>query len=160
MDKLNEKESMYHFIGIQKKKQQLIINTLHYCKEIRDTAYPLHGSSITELEIKTCTAVKEKDMISLTGALTLTDGDQMENRCFEAYMMENKDEIRVYLDITRLCVEEEPKLIRTSETIIDKPSSVLAITKYNQTEMAEEKIFTIELDKKEKKKQTKQLSAI
>lgn len=158
MEKHNE--PIYNFVGIQKKNQDHIIKVLNYCKEIRDTAYPLKDSFITELEIKTLTAVKEKDMVSITGALTLTDGERVENRCLEAYVMENKEELRIYLDITRLCVEDEPKLIRTSETIIDKVTSVVTVTKYNQTDSSEEKIFTTTLKKQEKKQKAKQLSAL
>lgn len=147
MEKELANETSFLFVGIPKKKQQTILNILKKCKEIRDTAYPLKDSIKSNLSIKSFTAVKEKDMVSITGALLLQEEEKMENRVFEAYVMENKEEIRVFLDITRLCVEDEPKLIRTSETIIEKEEKTIIITKYNRMENAEEKIFTEEIPK-------------
>lgn len=147
MEKELANETSFLFVGIPKKKQQTILNILKKCKEIRDTAYPLKDSIKRNLTIKSFTAVKEKDMVSITGALLLQEEEKMENRVFEAYVMENKEEIRVFLDITRLCVEDEPKLIRTSETIIEKEEKTIIITKYNRMETAEEKIFTEEIPK-------------
>lgn len=158
--KQSDSNTCFQFIGIPKKKQKQLLDVLKVCKEIRNTAYPLKGSKKTDLIIKTCTAVKEKDMVSLTGSLFLEDGKDQENRVFEAYMMENKEEIRIFLDITRLCVADEPKLIRTSETILEKENSIFAITKYNCIENAEEKIYMEEIYKLDKKEKNVQLSAI
>ncbi|MGN1337306.1 MAG: hypothetical protein ACI4WW_02405 [Candidatus Coprovivens sp.] len=137
-------EQYYKFIGItSKKKQKDILNILTYCKEIRDTSYPMKNSNVTELQIVEFTAHKEKDMISINGSLSLVDGDKSENRCFEAYIMGNNEETRVYMDITRLCVEDEPKIIRTSETLVDNGEEVFIVTKYNQTEFSSEKVFSV-----------------
>lgn len=136
-------EQYYKFIGItNKKKQKEILNVLTYCKEIRDTAYPMKDSNVTELQIVEFTARKEKDMISINGSLSLVDGDKSENRCFEAYIMGNGEETKVYVDITRLCVADEPKIIRTSESIVDNGEEVLIVTKYNPTESSSEKVFS------------------
>jgi hypothetical protein len=143
-------ENYYRFNGISsRKKQEAIVKTLSYCKEIRDTAYPMQDSYVTELKIVEFQATKEKDLIYVNGSLSLTDGDRNENRCFEAYIMDGKDDgkTRVFLDITRLCVNDEPKMIRTSEEISEGIDSVVSITAYSAGETGEEKLFTTEFRK-------------
>lgn len=143
-------ENYYRFNGISsKKKQESIIKTLSYCKEIRDTAYPMQDSYVTELKIVEFTATKEKDLIYVNGSLSLTDGDRNENRCFEAYIMDGKDDgkTRVFLDITRLCVNDEPKMIRTSEEISEGPDNIVSVTAYASSDTSEEKFFTTEFRK-------------
>lgn len=142
-------ERDYRFIGIPQKKQSQIINILTYCKEIRDTSYPMKNSKVTELTIVEFTARKEKDLISINGSLSLTDGDRNENRSFEAYIMESDKEMRVYMDITRLCVADEPKIIRTSESMVLGDPNIITVTKYSQTDRSEEKIFSSEFPKKD-----------
>lgn len=140
-------EQYYKYIGISsKKKQARILNLLSYCKEIRDTAYPMHDSQVTELEIVEFVARKEKDLIYINGSLLLSDGGLLENRCFEAYIIEDKEEgkTRIYMDITRLNVHDEPKMIRTSEAIIEDEFKVTSITAYSTTDSTEEKVFSSE----------------
>ena len=149
-DMENIMEQYYKFIGIpNRKKQNRILSILNYCKEIRDTAYPMKNSTVTELQIVEFTARKEKDLIYVTGSLSLTDGELSENRCFESYIIEDPEDgkIRVYTDITRLCVEDEPKMIRTSEEIIEKAGKVTTITTYSSSESSEEKTFSDEIIK-------------
>lgn len=174
MNNMNEKdmrilfEQNYRYIGIANKKmQKRILNLLSYCKEIRDTAYPMKGSKVTELELVEFSAHKDKDFIYINGSLHLDDGIQSENRSFDAYIIEEKEEgkTRIYLDITRLCVEDEPKMIRTSDDIYEKENSIIDITSYTSTDATEEKVFTEEFPKQETedyvfKKITRQISAI
>ena len=141
-------EQYYKFIGIQShKKQNRILNLLSYCKEIRDTAYPMKGSNVTELQIVEFTARKEKDLIYVNGSLSLIDGERSENRCFESYIIEDKEsgKTRIYTDITRLCVDDEPKMIRTSEEIYENDEKITTITTYSSNDAAEEKIFAVEI---------------
>lgn len=143
-------EQNYRFIGISNKKsQKRIFELLCYCKEIRDTAYPMKGSKATELEIVEFCAHKEKDLIYVNGSLTLDDGFQHENRCFEAYIIEEKNtgRARIYLDITRLCVNDEPKMIRTSDDIYEKEDSIIDLTNYTLTDATEKKEFAAEVPK-------------
>ena len=143
-------ENYYRFNGISnKKKQEAIVKTLSYCKEIRDTAYPMQDSYVTELKIVEFTATKEKDLIYVNGSLSLTDGDRNENRCFEAYIMDGKDDgkTRVFMDITRLCVNDEPKMIRTSEEISEGTDNIISVTAYASSDFSEEKFFTTEFRK-------------
>ncbi|MDE5888645.1 MAG: hypothetical protein K2H20_01350, partial [Bacilli bacterium] len=103
-DMQNLVDQYYKYIGISsKKKQARILNLLSYCKEVRDTAYPMKDSEVTELEICEFVARKEKDLIYINGSLSLNDGDQKENRHFEAYVIEDKNEgkTRIYMDIIR-----------------------------------------------------------
>ena len=85
-------EQYYKFIGVPKRMQNKILNTLSYCKEIRDTAYPMKDSLVTELQLVEFTARKEKDLIYINGSLMLEDGDKHEVRTFEAYIIEDKEE--------------------------------------------------------------------
>ena len=142
-------EQYYKFIGITKKAQKKILNILSYCKEIRDTAYPMKDSLVTELQLVEFTARKEKDLYYINGSLSLVDGDRSENRTFEAYIFEDKEEgkTRVYMDITRLCVEDEPKMIRTSETFVETADTVMGISKYAGCGYFEEKIYSEEFPK-------------
>lgn len=161
-------DKSYQYIGIAgKKKQQRILTILKYCKEIRDTAYPMQNSLVTELELTEFTARKEKDLIYINGSLLLKDGDQQENRYFEAYIIENEDEdkIRVYMDITRLNVHDEPKMIRTNEVLVEDEHNIMAVTAYALNESAEEKIYSSEFSKDTDEEYTitnniQQLSAI
>ena len=136
------KNQSFKFIGVPKKKQELIYNLLTYCKEIRDTAYPMKDSDVTKAKIVEFTAHKEKDIYSVTGSIELVDCDKVENRCFEAYITESDGENHIYLDILRLCVEDEPKIIRTSEKITEDDNIICAETIYSQLECREEKKFT------------------
>ncbi len=160
-------EQYYKFIGISKKGQNKILNTLSYCKEIRDTAYPMKGSTVTELQIVEFTARKEKDLFYINGSLSLVDGEVSENRTFEAYIIEDKAEgkTRVYMDITRLCVEDEPKMIRTSEDLVEDEKNVMSVTMYASGDSSEEKIFSAEFPKNTPEsnfyvEKAKQLSAL
>ena len=157
----------YNFIKIPKKNQNRILNILSYCKEIRDTAYPMKNSQITELKLVEFTARKEKDLYYLNGTLSLIDGDKYENRNFEAYIFEDKIEgkVRVYMDITRLFVEDEPKMIRTSEDLIEDETHVMTVTIYATSDSSEEKIFSAEFPKNSNldfiyQESSKQLSAL
>ncbi len=160
-------EQYYKFIGISsKKKQSRILNLLSYCKEIRDTAYPMKGSKVTELELVEFIARKEKDLIYINGSLSLCDGVN-ENRTFEAYIIEDKEEghVRIYMDITRLCVNDEPRMIRTSEVIKDSENKIEVITTYASTDSTEEKISYSEISKEDSedyilKKKYQQISAL
>lgn len=161
-------EQHYKFIGIPNhKKQNRILNLLSYCKEIRDTAYPMKNSNVTELELVEFTARKEKDLIYINGSLSLNDGERFENRCFESYIIEDQDsdKTRIYMDITRLCVDDEPKMIRTSEEILETEEKVITITAYSSSEEVEEKIFSTEIPKNVQedylyKEKAKQLCAL
>lgn len=146
MQKLAE---YYKFVGISKKNQRKILNTLSYCKEIRDTAYPLKGSNVTELQLIEFTAHKEKDLFYINGSLSLVDGERCENRTFEAYIIEEREDgkTRVYMDITRLCVEDEPKMIRTSEDLVEDEKNIMSLTMYASGDTAEEKMFSAEFPK-------------
>lgn len=150
MDKQNEIDSRYSYIGISSnKKKKEILYLLSYIKEIRDTAYPLKNSMISELKIDNFVARKEKDIILVNGELLLEDCDSCEKRSFEAYIMEiNKNKYRVYLDVIREKNSDEPKMIRTIEEI-DLNDKIKVITKYNQMEGIEEKTYTAEIEKGE-----------
>lgn len=137
-------EQYFRFEGIPKKKQTRIIDILGYCKELRNTAYPLKGSDVRELELVEMSVRKEKDIFYINGSLHLEDNDNFENRVFEAYILEEDDKITVYLDVTRLCVEDEPKMIRTSETFVETQDTVMSLTKYAGGACFEEKIFSEE----------------
>lgn len=143
-DMQNLLEQYYKYIGISSKKKQIkILNLLSYCKEIRDTAYPMKNSEVTELEICEFVARKEKDLIYINGTLSLNDDNQRENRHFETYIIEDKTEgkTRIYMDITRINVEDEPKMIRTSEAISVSEYKVVSVTAYCTTDSIEEKFF-------------------
>ena len=143
-------EQRYRFIGISnKKKQEKIINLLSYCKELRDTAYPIKGSQVTELQLVEFCACKEKDLIYINGSMSLVDGPASENRCFEAYIIEgkNQENTRIYMDITRLCVNDEPKMIRTTDEISYQEDSIIDVTSYTLTDATTEKKFYAEVPK-------------
>ncbi len=142
-------EQYYKFIGVPKRMQSKILDTLSYCKEIRDTAYPMQDSLVTELQLVEFTARKEKDLIYINGSLSLEDGCKREIRTFEAYIIEDKEEgkTRVYMDITRIGVQDEPKMIRTSEDLVEEERNIIAITMYASGESSEEKTFTSEFPK-------------
>ena len=160
-------EQYFKFIGISKKYQKRIFNILSYCKEVRDTAYPMKNSNVTELQLVEFTARKEKDLFYINGSLSLVDGEKSENRTFEAYVFEDKEEgkTRVYMDITRLCVEDEPKMIRTSEDIIEDEQNVISVTMYASSDASEDKMFSAEFPKNPSddyisNQKAKQLSAL
>ena len=142
-------EQYYRLVGISPKKRERIIEILSMCKEIRDTEYPLKNSNVTELKIVEFTAHKDKDVYTINGSLQLKDSDQEEYRTFEANIIETNGEIKVYLDITRLEVEEEPRLIRTSDYILETGDTVLSVTRYPATQTQEETVFTDEFIKKD-----------
>ena len=168
--KLEEKvllEQYYKFIGITTdKKKRHIINLLSYCKEFRDTAYPMKDSKVTELQIFEFTARKEKkDLIYVNGSLSLIDGERSENRSFDAYIMEEKGVATIYLDIARLCVNDEPKLIRTTDKITEDEQNVISVTSYAGLEATERKSFSSEFPKNPSedymvKEKVKQISAL
>jgi len=144
----NKSLNSYEFIGIKgKKKQQLIINLLNYCKEIRDTAYPLENSLVTELLLTDFIARKEKDIIYVTGNLLLADGERNEKRYFEAYITENQGRYRIYLDISRLTVTDEPKMIRTTEELEEEDNDIISLTAYQSGESTENKTFSSKFPK-------------
>lgn len=134
----------YCFDGFPPKKQKRIIELLSYCKEIRNTAYPMNGSKVTELKIVDFHAHKEKNLVYISGSLSLTDGQLHENRTMEAYIFDAKDQATVYLDITRVSVSDEPKMIRTSENFVEEENTIIAITKYCGGECFEDKMYTEE----------------
>lgn len=142
-------DQYYSFIGIPKKSQKKILNILSYCKEIRDTAYPMKDSLVTELKLEEFTARKEKDLIYINGSLSLEDCDKKEVRTFETYIIEDKEEnkTRVYMDITRIGVQDEPKMIRTTEDLIISDKKVTSVTVYASGESSEEKTFSQEFPK-------------
>ena len=137
-------EQYFRFDKVPKNKRQRIIDILLYCKEIRNTAYPMSNSNVTQLELVEFIAHKEKDIFYINGSMSLVDGERSENRTFEAYILENEDKLTVYLDVTRLCVEDEPKMIRTSETFVETQDTVMSLTKYAGGACFEEKIFSEE----------------
>ena len=164
-DMQNLFEESYKFIGISnKKKQEKIIKILNYCKEIRDTAYPIEDSNITELKLVEFLARKEKDLIYINGSLILTDYES-ERRTFEAYIIEDHDDsVRIYMDITRLDIEDEPKMIRTSEVIREQNNYIEIVTTYASTDSILEKVTTTKLHPEEKdlfyQEKFQQLSAL
>ncbi len=131
----------YTFDGIRlKKKQQKIVDLLKSCKEIRDTSYPLIDSLVTELEIIELHASKQKDFIYTTGTLLLVDNELEEKRSFVAYITEKNNEYHILLDITRLN-DEKPKMIRTTDVIIEEENNIISHTSYCSLGFLEEKIF-------------------
>lgn len=160
------REQYYNFEGIKSpKKQNRILDILSYCKEIRDTAYPMKDSKVTELEIVEFRAHKDKDIIYISGSLSLIDCSRSENRTFEAYIFDEEGKARVYMDITRLNVEDEPKLIRTNEELIEDEKNVMSVTLYSSSDSQAPKSFTAEFPKNYDnnfmlKEKSKQLSAL
>lgn len=161
-------EQYFRFEGISsKKKQQRIFDILSYCKEIRNTAYPMANSNITELEVVEFAAHKEKDHIYINGSMSLVDGDRSENRWLTAYIFEypDEDKSRVYMEIERLCVDDEPKLIRTTEEITEVDNTITTVTVYASGDASEQKNFVEVFEKNETELQTSlkkniQLSAL
>lgn len=140
-------EQYYRFNKIPKNKQKRIITLLGYCKEIRNTAYPMQGSDVTELKIVEFSAQKEKDMYYINGSLSLVDGDRIENRVMEAYIFDTDEKITIYMDVTRLCVNDEPKMIRTSENFVETADTIMAVSKYAGCGLFEEKVYSEEFPK-------------
>ena len=69
------------------------------------------------------------------------------------------------MDITRLCVEDEPKMIRTSEDIVETENTILSVTMYASGDASEEKTFSSEFPKNTNDEnvlteKSKQLSAL
>ncbi len=146
-------ESRFRFEGIRgKKKMCRIFNILSYCKEIRNTAYPMNDSLVTEVKLVEFCVRKEKDLIYINGSLSLEDGERSEQRWLDAYIIEEPTEgkIRVYMDIQRLGVEDEPKMIRTSEELIEDEKNIMSITVYASSDSSEKKEFVEEFPKREK----------
>ena len=154
-DKMLLLEQYYRFEKIPKNKRQRIINLLGYCKEIRNTAYPLPNSNVTTLQIVEFIARKEKDVYYINGSLSLVDNNQSENRAFEAYILDSEDKVTIYLDVTRLCVEDEPKMIRTSENFVETETTVMGISKYAGCGYFEDKIYSEEFPKPLEKEEQK-----
>jgi len=137
----------YEFEGIRlKKKQEKIVSLLSSCKEIRDTAYPLPNSNITELSIIDLHVLKQKDYVYLNGELLLEDGDNNEKRNFVAYLTEKNKEYHILLDITR-CLDNKIKMIRTTDIIKEDESHVTSSTTYCSIDYLEEKVFSQEFPK-------------
>lgn len=152
MEEKNDKtliNQSYKFLNIPtKKKRERIINLLSYCKEIRDTAYPLSNSLVTQLDLVEFTARKEeKDMVYVNGTLMLVDGDRSEERKLEAYIIEFGDKTNIYMDVIRVNVLDEPKMIRTSEELIESDDVIISVTSYSGGEATEHKTFSAEFSK-------------
>ena len=99
MDKV-VRESAFIFDGIKTKKaQKKIVNLLKCCKELRDTAYPLKNSLVTEVKLLDLHAQKQKDYIYVTGTLLLEDLPAMEKRTFEAYITNKDKEYHILLTV-------------------------------------------------------------
>lgn len=137
----------YVFDGIRlKKKQQKIVTLLSSCKEIRDTAYPLENSNVTELKITELYASKQKGYTYLSGSLCLEDGTEQENRSFVAYLTEKNNEYHILLDITRN-IEGENKMIRTTDIISEEENTIISHTSYCSIGFLQEKVFSEEFPK-------------
>ena len=135
------------FEGIRSKKaQDRIVKLLKCCKEIRDTAYPLDNSNITNLSIIDLKAQKQKDYIYITGTLLLKDKRQEEKRTFEAYITSKTKEEHVLLDITRIGLKQTPNMIRTTDVIIENGTSITSTTTYCGIGYLQEKIYSEQLD--------------
>ena len=153
-DKRLLSEQYFRFSGISnQKKREWLMNTLSYCKEIRDTLYPLDNSKVTELSIVEFTATKEKDIYIVNGSLALEDGSRFEGRSFSAYISGNEMETRVYLDIVRegsnnvvtTSDSKYQKTIVTNETFVDAGDKILSITSYSGSKR---EIFNDEIPKR------------
>lgn len=138
----------YVFDGIRTKKaQNKIIKLLKSCKEIRDTAYPLKDSAVTELTITELHAHKQKDYTYITGSLHLEDKNIYENRTFEAYITSKEGEDHVLLDITRIAPNQETNMIRTTDIIKEDENNIISITSYCGIGFLQEKVFSSEFPK-------------
>lgn len=141
-------EEGYVFEGIKTKKaREQIIRLLKCCKEIRNTAYPLKNSSVTELSIVDLRAQKQKDYIYVTGTLLLKDNKEEETRTFEAYITNKENENHILLDITRIELKETPKMIRTTDIIREEEDLIISQTTYCGIGYLQEKSYQEELDK-------------
>ncbi len=137
----------YEFEGIRlKKKQEKIVTLLCSCKEIRDTAYPLPNSLVTELSLVDLHVLKQKDYIYLTGELLLEDNGNSEKRNFVAYLTEKDKEYHILLDVTR-CVDNKIKMIRTTDIIKEEENHIVSSTTYCSIDYLEEKVFCQEFPK-------------
>ena len=135
------------FEGIRSKKaQERIVKLLNCCKEIRDTAYPLENSTITNLSIVDLKAQKQKDYIYITGTLLLKDKRKEEKRTFEAYITSKTKEEHVLLDITRIGLKETPNMIRTTDVIEENDKDITSTTTYCGIGYLQEKIYSEQLD--------------
>ncbi len=156
-------ENNYVFVGIRlKKKQQQIVSLLKSCKEIRDTAYPLENSTVTELVITQLNASKQKDYIYITGTLLLEDGSMSEERTFVAYLTEKNKEFHILLDINRN-IDAPKKMIRTTDIIKEEENNIVYHTTYCSFCYSEDKVFLQAFPKQYIEKQTvktEQLSAL
>ena len=69
------------------------------------------------------------------------------------------------MDITRIGAEDEPKMIRTTEDLVEEEKNIIAITIYASGESSEEKSFSSEFPKNSSndyvfKQKYKQIGAI
>lgn len=135
------------FEGIKlKKRQQKIVTLLSSCKEVRDTAYPLDNSNVTELVIKELYASKQKGYTYLSGILQLEDGEKEESRNFVAYLTEKNNEYHILLDITRN-INGENRMIRTTDIIQEEEENIISHTSYCSIGFLQEKVFSEEFPK-------------
>lgn len=148
MDISSNMNDNYIFEGLRTKKaKEKVLKLLKCCKEIRDTAYPLKNSKITELSIVDLKAQKQKDYIYVTGSLLLKDKKEEEHRTFEAYITSKEQEDHVLLDITRIDLKETPNMIRTTDIITENEKNIVSKTTYCGIGYLQEKIYLEELDK-------------
>lgn len=144
---MKKQEKSFVFEGIRlKKKQEKIVNLLSSCKEIRDTAYPLTDSNVTELEITDLYVLKQKDYVYLSGELLLEDNGVSEKRTFVAYLTERNKEYHILLDVTR-CLDNETKMIRTTDVIKEVDNHIESSTTYCSIDYFEEKVYFKEFPK-------------
>lgn len=159
-----EQKEPFIFDGIKNKKaQKKVLRLLKSCKEVRDTAYPLKNSKVTELNIVDIHARKQKDYIYVTGTLRLSDNENYENRTFEAYITSKEGEDHVLLDITRVDSKESSSMIRTTDIITEVDDNIISVTSYCGIGYLQEKIFSSEFSKAETENfeiQTQQLSVL
>ena len=135
------------FEGIKlKKRQQKIVTLLSSCKEVRDTAYPLDNSNVTELVIKELYASKQKGYTYLSGRLQLEDGEKEENRNFVAYLTEKNNEYHILLDITRN-INGENRMIRTTDIIQEEEENIISHTSYCSIGFLQEKEYCTKLQR-------------
>lgn len=149
MDKV-VRESAFIFDGIKTKKaQKKIVNLLKCCKELRDTAYPLKNSLVTEVKLLDLHAQKQKDYTYVTGTLLLEDLPAMEKRTFEAYITNKDNEYHILLDITRVDAKDLPNMIRTTDIIREEKENIISVTSYCGIGYLREKVFSQEFTKEE-----------
>ena len=142
MDKV-VRESAFIFDGIKTKKaQKKIINLLKCCKELRDTAYPLKNSLVTEVKLLDLHAQKQKDYTYVTGSLLLEDLPALEKRTFEAYITNKGNEYHILLDISRVDAKDLPNMIRTTDIIKEEQDNIISVTSYCGIGYLHEKVFS------------------